>query len=241
MSCLAPSLQRAARHRLGRSLLSRPLSSLALPRSRAAAHRWPSCPTTLASGHLRDTRVQALPAHHHLAAWSSPSRSYACGCACSCGAPPAKKLTTAYIALGSNLGDRVAEIEKACNLMDQRGIRVKRTSSLWETEPMYVEDQDRFLNGACEVGSTCSCRTAEGWRMGHSLLTDACIYRSRRTSNPLPSWTSSRPSRMTWAATRLSTRALATLTSTSCSTATRLSSMSVSMSPTLVSRNASLS
>lgn len=58
---------------------------------------------------------------------------------------------TAYIALGSNLGDRVAEIEKACNLMEQHGIRVKRTSSLWETEPMYVRDQDRFLNGACEV------------------------------------------------------------------------------------------
>ena len=28
---------------------------------------------------------------------------------------------------------------------------MKRTSSLWETEPMYVTDQDRFLNGACEV------------------------------------------------------------------------------------------
>ncbi|KKA30228.1 hypothetical protein TD95_003749, partial [Thielaviopsis punctulata] len=35
--------------------------------------------------------------------------------------------------------------------MDKRGIRVLRTSSLWETEPMYVLDQDRFVNGACEV------------------------------------------------------------------------------------------
>ncbi|PHH84960.1 hypothetical protein CDD83_1115 [Cordyceps sp. RAO-2017] len=49
------------------------------------------------------------------------------------------------------MGDRVAEIEKACREMDRRGIRVKRTSSLWETEPMYVTDQDRFLNGACEI------------------------------------------------------------------------------------------
>lgn len=72
-------------------------------------------------------------------------RSYACGCH---GGSRAK---TAYIALGSNMGDRVAEIEKACREMDKRGIRVKRTSSLWETEPMYVTDQDRFLNGACEV------------------------------------------------------------------------------------------
>ncbi|KAH7165474.1 Dihydropteroate synthase-like protein [Dactylonectria macrodidyma] len=72
----------------------------------------------------------------------------ACGCACGSSKPQKK---TAYIALGSNLGDRVAEIERACNEMDHRGIKVKRTSSLWETEPMYVKDQDRFVNGACEV------------------------------------------------------------------------------------------
>ncbi|KAK3939782.1 folic acid synthesis protein [Diplogelasinospora grovesii] len=66
--------------------------------------------------------------------------------------PPKKR--TAYIALGSNLGDRIAWIEKACNEMDARGIKVKRTSSLWETEPMYVLDQDRFVNGACEVETT---------------------------------------------------------------------------------------
>ncbi|POR35620.1 Folic acid synthesis protein fol1 [Tolypocladium paradoxum] len=54
------------------------------------------------------------------------------GCACH----GASRKKTAYIALGSNLGDRVAEIEKACNEMDRRGIRVKRTSSLWETEPI---------------------------------------------------------------------------------------------------------
>lgn len=63
--------------------------------------------------------------------------------------PPRKR--TAYIALGSNMGDRIGWIEKACNEMDARGIRVVRTSSLWETEPMYVLDQDRFVNGACEV------------------------------------------------------------------------------------------
>lgn len=73
-------------------------------------------------------------------------RSYA-----GCGCRGAKSSTTAYIALGGNLGDRVAEIERACKEMDKRGIKVTRTSSLWETEPMYVTDQDRFLNGVCEV------------------------------------------------------------------------------------------
>lgn len=62
-----------------------------------------------------------------------------------------KRARTAYVALGSNLGDRIAEIEKACREMDARGIRVKRTSSLWETEPMYFTEQDRFVNGVCEV------------------------------------------------------------------------------------------
>ncbi|KAM4056942.1 pterin binding enzyme [Hirsutella rhossiliensis] len=65
--------------------------------------------------------------------------------------PASLALRTAYIALGGNLGDRVAEIERACREMHRRGIRIKRTSSLWETEPMYVVDQDRFINGACEV------------------------------------------------------------------------------------------
>jgi 2-amino-4-hydroxy-6-hydroxymethyldihydropteridine diphosphokinase / dihydropteroate synthase len=58
----------------------------------------------------------------------------------------------AYIAFGSNLGDRIGMIERACNEMSKRGIQVLRTSSLWETEPMYVLDQNSFINGACEVG-----------------------------------------------------------------------------------------
>jgi hypothetical protein len=60
----------------------------------------------------------------------------------------------AYIALGSNLGDRVAAIEAACRNMEATGhIKVLRTSSLWETRAMYVLDQDKFVNGVCEVGS----------------------------------------------------------------------------------------
>ena len=72
------------------------------------------------------------------------------GCACSAPAPLPRK-RTAYIALGSNLGDRVGWLEKACAEMERRGIVVKRTSCLYETAPMYVVDQERFVNGACEV------------------------------------------------------------------------------------------
>ncbi|EHK43204.1 uncharacterized protein TrAtP1_001594 [Trichoderma atroviride] len=83
---------------------------------------------------------------------STQNRSHSgCGCHPAPAAAAANNVKTAYIALGSNLGDRISEIEKACIEMSRRGIRVKRTSSLWETEPMYVTDQDRFINGACEV------------------------------------------------------------------------------------------
>jgi 2-amino-4-hydroxy-6-hydroxymethyldihydropteridine diphosphokinase / dihydropteroate synthase len=58
----------------------------------------------------------------------------------------------AFIALGSNIGDRFAVIEAACKSMESQGdIRIVQTSGLWETQAMYVEDQDSFLNGACEI------------------------------------------------------------------------------------------
>lgn len=60
-------------------------------------------------------------------------------------------LHRAFIALGSNVGDRVEMIEKACIEMERANIKVKRTSSLFETTPMYVLDQGTFINGVCEV------------------------------------------------------------------------------------------
>ena len=56
-----------------------------------------------------------------------------------------------YIALGSNVGDRISNIEAACRELTAAGIAVLRTSALYETQPMYVVDQDPFINGVCEV------------------------------------------------------------------------------------------
>ena len=64
---------------------------------------------------------------------------------------PANLTHLVYIALGSNVGDRLSMIESACHEMGCRGINVVRTSGLYETEPMYVEEQQLFINGACEV------------------------------------------------------------------------------------------
>ncbi len=56
-----------------------------------------------------------------------------------------------FVALGSNVGNRLEMIEQACTAMSRQGLRVRRTSSLYETEAMYVTDQHPFINGACEV------------------------------------------------------------------------------------------
>ncbi|KAL8864833.1 MAG: hypothetical protein Q9174_007201 [Haloplaca sp. 1 TL-2023] len=62
----------------------------------------------------------------------------------------------AYIALGSNVGDRMSMVEQACRAMNRRGIKLLRTSSIYETVPMYKIDQASFLNGVCEVETTLS-------------------------------------------------------------------------------------
>lgn len=56
-----------------------------------------------------------------------------------------------YIGLGSNVGDCVDNIEMACKEMNNRGIIVEKTSFLYKTKPMYLENQQFFVNGVCEV------------------------------------------------------------------------------------------
>lgn len=64
-----------------------------------------------------------------------------------------QKAAVAYIAFGSNVGDRLHMIEDAIKSLDaENDITVLRTSGVWETKAMYVVDQDNFLNGVCEVG-----------------------------------------------------------------------------------------
>lgn len=52
---------------------------------------------------------------------------------------------TAYLSLGSNLGDRAANLETAIGHLADLG-QVKARSSLYETEPVELERQPWFLN-----------------------------------------------------------------------------------------------
>jgi len=63
-----------------------------------------------------------------------------------------QKYTVAYIALGSNLGDRQANLDEAVSLLgDADGVSVVRVSSYYETEPVGDVKQGRFINAAVEV------------------------------------------------------------------------------------------
>ena len=57
---------------------------------------------------------------------------------------------SAYLALGSNLGDRLETLRRAVGLLDARGIDVVRSSRVYETEPVGPP-QPAYLNVVVEV------------------------------------------------------------------------------------------
>ena len=65
-------------------------------------------------------------------------------------------MTTCYIGIGSNLGDRRLYIERALDgLKGLPGVAVTRVSSLYETEPVSAIPQGMFLNGVAEITASC--------------------------------------------------------------------------------------
>lgn len=60
-------------------------------------------------------------------------------------------MAIAYIALGSNLGDKEKNLRRALMLLMQQGIDVEKVSSFISTEPYGVTDQPQFLNAVCRV------------------------------------------------------------------------------------------
>jgi len=60
-------------------------------------------------------------------------------------------LTTVYLALGSNLGDREALLNEAIQRLEGEEVHAVRRSSIIETAPAYVLDQPDFLNMVVEA------------------------------------------------------------------------------------------
>jgi len=55
-----------------------------------------------------------------------------------------------YIGLGSNLGDKTGNCQRALELLDTTG-RVQKTSSFYSTEPVGLRDQEDFINAVAEL------------------------------------------------------------------------------------------
>ena len=60
-------------------------------------------------------------------------------------------MKTAFLALGSNIGDREANLRDAVDRLASDEIHVLRRSSLYETAPQEMLDQPSFLNAVVEV------------------------------------------------------------------------------------------
>ncbi|MCK5434163.1 MAG: 2-amino-4-hydroxy-6-hydroxymethyldihydropteridine diphosphokinase [Dehalococcoidales bacterium] len=57
---------------------------------------------------------------------------------------------TVYLGLGSNMGDREDNLDRALGFLSPR-LRIEKVSSVYDTEPIGNVNQPRFLNLVCQV------------------------------------------------------------------------------------------
>ncbi|MEO6468141.1 MAG: 2-amino-4-hydroxy-6-hydroxymethyldihydropteridine diphosphokinase [Acidimicrobiia bacterium] len=68
-------------------------------------------------------------------------------------------MTRAFLALGSNLGDRAAHLQAAVNFLHtEADLTVRAVSPVYETDPVGGPVQDDFLNAVIEIETECSPR-----------------------------------------------------------------------------------
>jgi len=66
-------------------------------------------------------------------------------------ARPGPRPKQVYLSLGSNRGDRVANLRRAMEELGKAGVRVQRVSSFYKTEPVDFGPQAWFLNCVVEA------------------------------------------------------------------------------------------
>jgi 2-amino-4-hydroxy-6-hydroxymethyldihydropteridine diphosphokinase len=59
--------------------------------------------------------------------------------------------TRIFLSLGSNLGDRLGFLRRSLEELGTAGVQTVRCSSIYETEPLLIREQPKFLNQVCEV------------------------------------------------------------------------------------------
>ncbi|MBS1873681.1 MAG: 2-amino-4-hydroxy-6-hydroxymethyldihydropteridine diphosphokinase [Acidobacteria bacterium] len=86
---------------------------------------------------------------------------------------------TVYLALGSNLGDRAANLGEAIRLLDGPELRVTRRSSIYETAPWGLAAQPWFLNMVLEAETSLLPKVL----LGRTQRVEARLGRKRTVLN----------------------------------------------------------
>jgi 2-amino-4-hydroxy-6-hydroxymethyldihydropteridine diphosphokinase len=88
-------------------------------------------------------------------------------------------MATAYIGLGSNIGDRIKSIKSAIKLLNKNPqIEVKKTSSFYESEPLEYPNQAWFVNAVVQVET--SLKPAELLKVTADIETELERIRTMR-------------------------------------------------------------
>jgi len=65
-------------------------------------------------------------------------------------------MSTVYLALGSNLGDRLDYIQRAIEGLKDRGLKILKLSTIIETNPLEAPPQGRYLNAVLKAETSYS-------------------------------------------------------------------------------------
>jgi len=66
-------------------------------------------------------------------------------------------MVTCYLGIGSNLGDRRKNIKRAIQILkNKKGIKLEKVSKIYETDPVGLLSQRRFLNGVIKIRTSLS-------------------------------------------------------------------------------------
>jgi len=68
------------------------------------------------------------------------------------------KTVSVYLSLGSNMGERQDNLQKAMDYISQR-MRIEKKSSIYDTAPVGNVNQARFLNMVCQVTTSVPANT----------------------------------------------------------------------------------
>jgi 2-amino-4-hydroxy-6-hydroxymethyldihydropteridine diphosphokinase len=86
-------------------------------------------------------------------------------------------MTAGYLGLGSNVGERRAQLQAAVDMLGAHGVRVLASSSTYDTDPVgEVLDQPSFLNACVRIET----------ELGPEELLDACKAVEREMGRAQP-------------------------------------------------------